>query len=169
MKLIYLNKGSFPRSSQILLLPSLSSLIGTHTRIHTDSNFSHPSSSQELADIFGTSDDEEDVGFPFGLNSALPVPKGFEDITLPGGNTNSLLGNTDSELFLAGFRPSPKKDSSEAKSDHTQVEDVKEKPEVKTTQAMETGNNKNDNNEKDHKKDTKPSKSLIVVSHNLHT
>ncbi len=142
---------------------------------HTGNNFSHPSTSQELADIFGTSDDEEDVGFPFGLNSALPIPKGFDDITLPGGNTNSLLGNTDSELFLAGFQPSPKVDSSssEVKSS-PQVEEVKKEPEVKPQDVvMETGDKNDDNkeevevnndkNKEDDKKDITPSRSLIII------
>ena len=35
---------------------------------------SHPSSSQELAEIFGTSDDEDDE-FSFDLNPSLPINK----------------------------------------------------------------------------------------------
>lgn len=98
----------------------------THT-IHTG-NSSHPSTSQELADIFGTSDDEDDVDFPFVLSSELPVPKGFEDIALAGGPENSLLGNTaDSELFLAGFQPSPNKDSNDLKSAPPKKEEEKKK------------------------------------------
>lgn len=63
-----------------------------------------PSSSQELADIFGTSDDEDDVDFPFSLTSNLHIPKGYDDISLSAGDTktfgNSLLSNDDSGLFL---------------------------------------------------------------------
>lgn len=58
-----------------------------------------PSTSQELAEIFGTSDDEDDVDFPFGLSSGLPG-----ELSLPSTDTkkfgNSLLGTTDSEMFL---------------------------------------------------------------------
>ncbi len=110
-----------------------------------------------MADIFGTSDDEEDVGFPFGLNSDLPVPKGFEDITLPGGDTNSLLGNTDSELFLAGFQPSPNKDSSEAKPS----------PQVEKPQQNDVVMKTDDNSDKDgndDNKDTIPSRFMKTLS-----
>ena len=47
------------------------------------------------------------MDFPFGLSTNLPVPKGFEDIALPDEGSkpfgNSLLSNSDSELFLAEF------------------------------------------------------------------
>ena len=76
--------------------------------IHTG-NSSLPSSSQELADIFGTSDDEDDIDFPFSLNTDLHVSKGYSDITLPEENTksfgSSLLSNEDSGLFLSSFQP----------------------------------------------------------------
>ena len=62
-------------------------------------NSSLPSTSQELAEIFGTSDDEEDVDFPFSISSGLPG-----ELSLQNTDTkkfgNSLLGNTDSEMFL---------------------------------------------------------------------
>jgi hypothetical protein len=52
-----------------------------------------------LAEIFGTSDDEEDVDFPFSISSGLPG-----ELSLPNTETkkfgNSLLGNSDSEMFL---------------------------------------------------------------------
>ena len=125
--------------------------------MHTD-NSSHPSSSQEMADIFGTSDDEEVVDFPFGLSSDLPVPKGFEDITLPGGNGNSLLSNADSELFLAGFRPS---DSREATKASPQKEEVQKEREIEPQdEKMETVEKQNDN-----KKDIEPGRSLLVSLH----
>ena len=66
-------------------------------------NSSLPSTSQELAEIFGTSDDEDDdVDFPFSLTSGLPG-----ELSLPSTDTkkfeSSLLGNADSELFLNTF------------------------------------------------------------------
>ena len=52
-----------------------------------------------MAEIFGTSDDEEDVDFPFSISSGLPG-----ELSLQNTDTkkfgNSLLGNTDSEMFL---------------------------------------------------------------------
>lgn len=79
-----------------------------HSLIHTG-NSSLPSSSQELADIFGTSDDEDDIDFPFGLSTDLQVPKGYSDIALPEGGSksfgSSLLTNEDSGLFLNSFQP----------------------------------------------------------------
>lgn len=52
-----------------------------------------------MAEIFGTSDDEEDVDFPFSISSGLPG-----EFSLQNTDTkkfgNSLLGNTDSEMFL---------------------------------------------------------------------
>lgn len=62
-------------------------------------NSSLPSTSQELAEIFGTSDDEEDIDFPFSISSGLPG-----ELSLQNTETkkfgNSLLGNSDSEMFL---------------------------------------------------------------------
>ena len=71
------------------------------------------------------------MDFPFGLSTNLPVPKGFEDITLPDeGNKpfgNSLLSNSDSELFLAGFERTPEKEKNVAKvSPQKQSEKKKE-------------------------------------------
>ena len=62
-------------------------------------NSSLPSTSQELAEIFGTSDDEEDVDFPFSISSGLPGELSLQN---PGTKKfdNSLLGNSDSEMFL---------------------------------------------------------------------
>ena len=55
-----------------------------------------------MAEIFGTSDDEDDVDFPFSLSGGLPG-----ELSLPNTDTkkfeNSLLGNTNSELFLNTF------------------------------------------------------------------
>ena len=52
-----------------------------------------------MAEIFGTSDDEEDVDFPFSISSGLPG-----ELSLQNTETkkfgNSLLGNSDSEMFL---------------------------------------------------------------------
>lgn len=52
-----------------------------------------------MAEIFGTSDDEEDVDFPFSISSGLPG-----ELSLQNTDTkkfgNSLLANTDSEMFL---------------------------------------------------------------------
>ncbi len=112
-----------------------------------------------MADIFGTSDDEEVVDFPFGLSSDLPVPKGFEDIALPGGNGNSLLSNADSELFLAGFRPSSDKDSREAAKVSPPKEEVQKECEIEPQdEKMETAEKQND----DDKKDIEPGRSLLV-------
>ena len=63
-----------------------------------------PSASQELADIFGTSDDEED-DFSFALPTGLSINKGFTDIGLTSGVSkkfeSSLFNpHEDSELFL---------------------------------------------------------------------
>ena len=61
-------------------------------------NSSLPSTSQELAEIFGTSDDEDDVDFPFSLSVRLPG-----ELSLPNTDTkkfDNLLGN---ELFLNTF------------------------------------------------------------------
>ena len=68
-------------------------------------NSSHPSSSQELAEIFGTSDDEDD-DFPFNLNPNLNNT--FADIGLPSGDSKkfdgSLLTEQDSGLFLGSIQ-----------------------------------------------------------------
>lgn len=65
-------------------------------------NSSLPSTSQELAEIFGTSDDEEDIDFPFSLSAGLPG-----ELSLTNTNTkkfsSSLLGNPEPELFLHTF------------------------------------------------------------------
>ncbi len=60
----------------------------------TDKSSSLPGSSQELADIFGTSDDEEDMEFPFSLN----VGKTFSDLTLPDGQETEFFLNSLSSL-----------------------------------------------------------------------
>ena len=68
-----------------------------------------PGTSQELAEIFGTSDDE-DEDFPFNLNSYLTVGKELGDIGLPDSEPKrfdtSLLGGTDSVLFLSSIQES---------------------------------------------------------------
>ena len=70
--------------------------------------FTHPSSSQELAEIFGTSDDEDDITFPFTLPESLPMGKVFANIpplSADGSSDSkhfppSLLGGHHSSLFL---------------------------------------------------------------------
>lgn len=46
-----------------------------------------PGSSRELAEIFGTSDDEEDMDFPFSLN----VDKSFPDLNLTDGRVSEFF------------------------------------------------------------------------------
>lgn len=60
-----------------------------HFSPHTEKSSSLPGSSRELAEIFGTSDDEEDMDFPFSLN----VDKTFPDLHL-----------ADSEFFLKSIK-----------------------------------------------------------------
>lgn len=68
-----------------------------------------PSASQELAEIFGTSDDE-DEDFSFNLNSYLTVGKGLGDMGLPESEPkrfdSTLLGGTDSALYLSSIQES---------------------------------------------------------------
>ena len=72
-----------------------------------DQSSSLPSSSQELADIFGGSDDEEDMDFPFSLN----VGKTFPDLSLPDGREaefflNSLNSLSDIPVTMDSGLPS---------------------------------------------------------------
>ena len=68
-----------------------------------------PSASQELAEIFGTSDDE-DEDFSFNLNSYLTVGKGLGVMGLPESEPkrfdSTLLGGTDSALYLSSIQES---------------------------------------------------------------
>lgn len=54
---------------------------------HTEKSSSLPGSSRELAEIFGTSDDEEDMDFPFSLN----VDKTFPDLNLADGRVSEFF------------------------------------------------------------------------------
>ena len=80
----------------------------------TTGNSSHPSSSQELAEIFGTSDDEDIDEFPFDLTSNLNLGKtSFTDIDMPVVATpdskkfdSSLLSEQDSNIFLNSIQES---------------------------------------------------------------
>lgn len=54
---------------------------------YAEKSSSLPGSSQELAEIFGTSDDEEDMDFPFSLN----VDKSFPDLNLTDGRVSEFF------------------------------------------------------------------------------
>jgi hypothetical protein len=54
---------------------------------HAEKSSSMPGSSRELAEIFGTSDDEEDMDFPFSLN----VDKTFPDLNLADGRVSEFF------------------------------------------------------------------------------
>ena len=56
-----------------------------------------PGSSRELAEIFGTSDDEEDIGFPFSLGG---VGKNFPDLSIPDGRVSEFFLNSISTLSV---------------------------------------------------------------------
>lgn len=55
-----------------------------------------PTSSRELAEIFGASDDEEDMGFPFSLG----VGKAFPDLSLPDGRVSEFFLNSINSLSV---------------------------------------------------------------------
>lgn len=62
--------------------------------LFTDKSTSLPSSSKELADIFGGSDEEEDMDFPFSLN----VEKSFPPLSLPDGRVSEFFLNSINAL-----------------------------------------------------------------------
>lgn len=59
-----------------------------------DKSSSLPSTSQELADIFGASDEEQDMDFPFSLN----MGKAFTDLSLPGSREADFFLNSLNSL-----------------------------------------------------------------------
>lgn len=96
-----LNKRGFHKSQNPITLSRCGLTVIEFFSPHpsTEKSSSLPGSSRELAEIFGTSDDEEDMGFPFSLGG---VGKSFPDLPIPDGRVSEFFLNSINALNVPG-------------------------------------------------------------------